>query len=79
MIGRTWESGAITSTDRGSSGGMMAIPTRAEGRFWMSFGTPGCGAFRPYTSSLVQAALALDDFTTASMKAMPRTPSSIFG
>jgi hypothetical protein len=30
-------------------------------------------------SSRVQAALALDDFTTASMKAIPRTPSSILG
>jgi len=28
---------------------------------------------------VVQAALALDEATTASMKAMPRTPSSIFG
>ena len=32
-----------------------------------------------HTSSPVQAAFFFDDFTTASMKAMPRTPSSIFG
>ena len=32
-----------------------------------------------YTSSFVQVALRFEDFTTASMKAMPRTPSSIFG
>ena len=32
-----------------------------------------------YTSSFVQAAFFFEDFTTASMKAMPRTPSSIFG
>ena len=34
---------------------------------------------RCYTSSFVQAALALEEATTASMKAMPRMPSVIFG
>lgn len=34
---------------------------------------------RVQTSSFVHAAFRLDDFTTASMKAMPRTASSIFG
>src|SRR6266699_2381954 len=32
-----------------------------------------------HTSNLVHAAFLLDDFTTASMNAMPRTASSTFG
>ncbi len=32
-----------------------------------------------HRAGLVHAAFFRDDFTTASMKAMPRTPSSIFG
>ena len=32
-----------------------------------------------YEASFVQREFALEDFTTASMKAMPRMPSSIFG
>jgi hypothetical protein len=39
----------------------------------------GRGSYSDYTFSFVQRALFLDDFTTASMKAMPRMPSLIFG
>ncbi len=39
----------------------------------------GVGRGQNQTSSFVQAAFALDEATTASMKAMPRMPSSIFG
>ncbi len=40
---------------------------------------PQGSGLKGQVSSLVHAAFFFEDFTTASMNAMPRTPSSIFG
>ena len=46
---------------------------------FMRSGSFGIRVAGDYTSNFVHAAFFAEDSTTALMKAMPRTPSSIFG
>ena len=50
-----------------------------KGRGGRPFGFQGYSAAEHQCLGFVQAALFLDEATAASMKAMPATPSSMFG